>query len=129
MDAQGCDGLGELEGEVAVTGCVHAVGCGCVEVESASSYGAVEGEGCSGDGSGAEGAEVHALARVDKAAGVALDHADVGEQPVGYEDGLGALEVGVARHDGFASSFGEFDEGLGPCFKAGDGVVDRGANE
>ena len=33
---------------------------------------------------------------------------------MGDEDGLGALEVGVAGHDGFAGGFGEVDEGVGP---------------
>ena len=84
MDAECGDGLRELEGEVAVAGCVHAVGCGGVEVEGAGGDGAVEGEGCACYCSGAEGAEVHALAGVGEAAGVALDHADVGEEPVGY---------------------------------------------
>ena len=36
---------------------------------------------------------------------------DIGEEPVGYEDGFGALEVGVAGHDGFAARCGEVDEG------------------
>ncbi len=129
VDAEGGDGLRELEGEVAVAGRVHAVGRGGVEVEGAGGDGAVEGEGCACDGSGAERAEVHALAGVGEAGGVALDHADVGEEPVGYEDGLGALEVGVGGHDGFACGFGEVDEGFAPCGEASEGVVDGFADE
>src|ERR1700748_2369747 len=72
--------------------------------------GAVKSEGCAGDGSGAEGAEVHARAGVGEARIVALEHGDVSEQPVRDEDGFGALEVGVAGHDGGAGFFSEGDE-------------------
>ena len=81
------------------------LGVGASKPRASGGDGAVEGEGCAGDCAGAEGAEVHALAGVGEAGGVALDHADVGEEPVGYEDGFGALEVGVGGHDGFACCF------------------------
>ena len=105
------------------------LGVGPSKLRAQGSDGAVEGEGSAGDGSGAERAEVHALAGVGEAADVALDHADVGEQPVGDEDGLGALEVGVGGHDGFAGGFGKIDEGLTPVVEALDGVVDGVADE
>ena len=82
------------------------------EAEGAGGDGAVEGEGCAGYGSAAEGAEVHAGAGVGEAGEVALDHADVGEEPVGDEDRFGALEVGVAGHGVLAGGFGEGDEGV-----------------
>ncbi len=100
-----------------------------VEAEGAGGDGTVEGEGCACDCAGAEGAEVHALAGVGEAAGVALDHADVGEEPVGYEDRLGALEVSVGGHGRFACGFGEVDEGFAPCGEAFEGGVDGFADE
>ena len=72
------------------------------EGEGVGGDGAVEREGGAGDGSAAEWAEVHAGAGVGEAGEVALEHGDVGEEPVGEEDGLGALEVRVAGHDGVA---------------------------
>ena len=129
MNAEGRERLGELEGEVAVAGCVHGIGRGGVKVEGAGGDGAVEGEGCTGDGSRTERAEVHASARVGEAAGVALDHVDVGEEPVGYEDGLGALEVGVAGHNRFACVGGEVDEAGAPCGEAFERVVDGFADK
>jgi hypothetical protein len=48
---------------------------------------------------------------------------------VGYEDGFGALEVGVGGHDSFACALGKVDEGFAPCGEASEGVVDGGADE
>ena len=48
---------------------------------------------------------------------------------MGYEDGFGALEVGIAGHDGVAGAFGEVDEGFAPLVDAGQRVVDGGADE
>ncbi len=59
--------------------------------------GAVERESRTGDCSGAKRAEVHAGRASARRRDVALDHADVGEQPVRNEDGLGTLQVGVGR--------------------------------
>ena len=70
------------------------------EGECVGGDGAVERERGAGDGSAAERAEVHARAGVGEAGEVALQHGDVGEEPVRDEDGLGALEVRVAGHDG-----------------------------
>src|SRR6185437_10832574 len=86
-------------------------------------------EGSSGDGSRAEWAEVYALASIDQAAGVALKLADIGEQPVGDEDGLGALEVRVAGHHGFACALSEVDEAGTPFAQTGEGGVDGLAHE
>ena len=51
---------------------------------------------------------------------------------MGDQDGLGALEVGVAGHRGLAGGFGEGDEGLRPGGEAGgcgvDGVADEEAH-
>ena len=99
VEAEGGGGLREVEHEVAVGGGVHAVGGGGGEAEGVGGDGAVEREGGAGDGSAAERAEVHAGAGVGEAGEVALEHGDVGEEPVRDEDGFGALEVGVAGHD------------------------------
>jgi hypothetical protein len=114
VQAERAGGLGEVEHEVAVAGGVHGVGRGGGEAEGFGGDGAVECEGCAGDGSAAERAEVHAGAGVGEAREIALDHADVGEQPVGDEDGFGALEVGVAGHDVVACGFGEVYKSFEP---------------
>ena len=106
MEAEGAGGLREVEHEIAVGGGVHGVGGGRGEAEGLRGDGAVEGEGGAGDGSAAERAEIHASARGLEAVDVALEHADVGEEPVGDEDGFGALEVGVAGHDVCGVRFG-----------------------
>ncbi len=102
---------------------------GAVKPRASEAMVAIEAEGCAGDSTGAEGAEVHAAACVEEAGVVTFEHGDVGEEPVGYEDGFGALEMGVAGHDGFAGSFGEVDEGATPFVEAVECVVDGGANE
>ena len=48
----------------------------------------------------ADGGGVHAPAGVGKAAIVALQHHGVGQQLLAEGDGLRALQMGVARHDG-----------------------------
>ena len=47
---------------------------------------------------------------IAEAAGVAVEHFDIGQKMVGKKDGLGALEVRVARHDRGAVALGEADE-------------------
>ena len=49
-----------------------------------------------------------------KARGVAQKHLDVGEKPVGDEDGFGALQVGVGGHGGFAGGGCLREERLAP---------------
>ena len=83
VEAEGGGGLREVEHEVAVGSRVERVGGRGGEGEGVGGDGAVEGEGCAGDCAGAEGTEVHAGAGVGEAGEVALDHADVGEEPVG----------------------------------------------
>ena len=53
-----------------------------------------------GQGTAADGGGVHAPAGVGKAAIVALQHHGVGQQLLAEGDGLRALQMGVARHDG-----------------------------
>ncbi len=117
-----------VEDEVAIAGGVDGVGCGRGEAELAGGDGAVESEGCAGDCAGAERAEVEAGGAVLKARDVAEGHLDVGEKPVGDEDGLGALEVGVAGHDGFAGAGGLGDKSAGPGCERVDDAGDFGAD-
>ena len=49
---------------------------------------------------GAERHHVDARAGVRQAAPIALEHLDIGEQMMGEQDGLGALEMGVAGQHG-----------------------------
>ena len=121
--------LAEVEQEVAVAGRVHRIGGGGGEAEFACGDGAVEREGRAGDGSGAERAEIHAGACVGEAAEVALEHGNIGKQPVGDQDRLGALEMGVAGHHLVAGLLGEVEEGFGPGLEAGEDFVDRVADE
>ncbi len=106
------------------------VGCGSGEAEFARGDGAVEREGCAGDGAGAERAEVHARAGVGEAGEIALDHADVGEEPVGDQDRLGALQVGVGGHDRFAGCRSARSmRASAQCFEAVERGVDGVAHE
>lgn len=113
--------LGEV---VAVGDGVHGVGADAVEAELLGDGCAVEVDGGSGEGSGAEGADVEALASVGEAADVAGNHLDVGEEVVADGDGLAALKVGVAGDGVGGVRFGLAEEGALEGGKVGDDVVD-----
>ena len=70
------------------------------------------------------GQKLRRAAQSLQASGVAQNHFDVGEKPVGDEHGLGALQVGVAGHDGFAGGVGLLDEGVGPGGERVDDELD-----
>lgn len=113
-----------FEDEVSVGDGVEAVCGGGGEVEVLGEGIAVDGVGRSGEGSGAERAEVDAGAGVSEAGGVTGEHGLVGEGPVGEEEGLGALEVGVAGDDGGALAGGEVEERGAGGLEFGDASVD-----
>ena len=122
------ESLKKFEDKVAVTGCVHGVGRGRGKAQLARGDGAVQCEGCAGNCAGAERAEVEARTAIGEARGIAQNHFNVGEQPVGHVDRLGALQVRVAGHEGVAGVFGELDQRLRPGGQRGDVVVDLRAD-
>jgi len=91
---------GDLEAVVSVGDGVERI---CGEPRKAELGGdgfAVEGESASGKGACAERHEVEAADRTGKPFVIADQHPAPGAQVVRKGDGLGALEVGVAGHEG-----------------------------
>ena len=93
-------GAHELDAEIAVGHAVEAVFADGGEAELLRLKDAVGRVRRPGQGTAADGGGVHAPAGVGKAAIVALQHHGVGQQLLAEGDGLRALQVGVARHDG-----------------------------
>src|SRR5207248_678607 len=96
---------------VPVAGDIEAVAGHAVEAELPGGIVPVDGEGGAGQGGGAEGQDIEAFAAVGEALAVALILFDVGEEVVGGEDGLSALQVRVAGQDEVAVMLGSLEEG------------------
>ena len=123
-DAEGGEGF---EGEVAVAHGVEAVATGAGEAHVFGEQFTVDGVGTACEGAAAEGGDVEAGAGVGEAGVIACEHLVVGEGPVGEEDGLGALEVGVAGEDDVDVLLSEGDESFASIEKFGEAVVDGAA--
>jgi len=93
-------GAHELHTEIAVGHAVEAVFADGGEAELLRLKDAVGRVRRPSQGTAADGGGVHAPAGVGKAAIVALQHHGVGQQLLAEGDGLRALQMGVARHDG-----------------------------
>ncbi len=102
---------------------------GAREAKLASSDGAVEREGGSGDGSRSERAEIEAGAAIFEAGDVAEDHLDVSKEPMREEHGLGALEMRIGRHHRGFGILCLFKERERPCSELRDGGVDGVTDE
>ena len=102
----------EFQEEVPVGDGVHAVCTDGVEAELICDELAVEGVGDAGEGAAAEGEDGGGVPALLEAALVSLEHLKIGEEVMGQQDGLGALEVGVAGHDDVCVLFGLLQEGL-----------------
>ena len=99
MHHAGGDGRRQLDAEIAVGHAVHAVGAGGVKAQLFGGESPVQRVGGAGQGARAQGAlAVHPAGGVHKAAKVPQQHPGVGHQGVAEGDGLGPLQVGVARH-------------------------------
>ncbi len=120
MEGEEGERLQVFEDEIAVAGGVDGVGGGRAEFELAGGDSAIEREGGAGDGSGAEGAKAEAVGAILETRRVAEQHFDVREEPVGDEDWLGSLEVGVGGHNGFARGMGLRDKMLCPGGEVGE---------
>ena len=102
----------EFQEEVPVGDGVHAVGTDGVEAELICNELAVEGVGDAGEGAAAKGKDGGGVPALLEAPLVSLEHVKIGEEVMGQQDGLGALEVGVAGHDDVCVLLGLLQEGL-----------------
>ncbi len=85
---------------------------------------AVDGVGDAGQGAGAQRQLIGARAAVAEAAGVAVQHLEVGQQVVREEHRLRPLEVGVAGHDHLAVGLRQLQEGGLEAAQGGQHVAD-----
>ena len=101
---EGC-GRAEFDEEVAVGDGIHGVlrdpgfALGIGETEQRGHELPIERQSAPGNGSGSQRANIQAPEGVGQAAGVAVEHLDIGEAMVSKEDRLGALEMRVAGND------------------------------
>ena len=112
----------ELGHEVAVGDRIQAVLADAREPEQPGDVRPVDGQGRSGQGAGPERQHVHPCAAFGQTFGVAAEHRVIGQQMMGEQHGLGALQVGVARQDDRAVAFGESGE---PLLQARDQLAER----
>ena len=90
----------EIQQKIAVGHRVHAVGGDARKAQLARHEVAVYGIRQSRQCAAAERHDVRPLARLRKALGVPPQHLEIRQHVVGEQRGLGALEMGVARHGG-----------------------------
>ena len=79
---------------------IHGVFCNCVKTQFHGNSVAVQADGGTGDGSGTERGDVQAPAAVLEAVRIPVQHFHVSQQVMAHGDGLGALQVSIARHHG-----------------------------
>ena len=101
------DGQGtqQLNGEIPVGNAIDTVHAHAVKAKLLRFKHPVGMVGCSGQRTAADGRHVHAPTAIGKPSQVPQQHHGVGHQVVAEGDGLGALQVGVARHDGIGIGF------------------------
>ena len=114
----------ELHREVAVGDAVQRVEDDAVKAQSGGLEAAVGGVGGARQGARADGGEVHAAAHILQAVDVAEEHHGVGHKVVAEGDGLGALEVGIAGHDGGGVCLGLLGQSLDEVADEGNDLVD-----
>jgi hypothetical protein len=95
-----------LQREVAVRHRVQRIRHRPVEAQVRGRRMAIDGEGRSGQGRGAQRVLVHPLARIGEAAGVAPEHLDIGHQMMTEGHRLGGLQMGEAGHEVARMLFG-----------------------
>ena len=117
-----------FEDEVAAAGRIHAVGRGGDEVEFARGDAAVNRQSSAGHCARAERAIVQACNAIFETRSVAEEHFDVSEEPVSDEDGFGALQMRISRHDRIARSFCLGEKSLGPFGELADQRFDAVAD-
>ena len=88
----------ELDQKVPVGDRVHTVSCDAIETKLPGHELPVCRVGDAGQGPGPEGKDVGPSAAVPEPLYIPLGHLEICQQMMGYQDGLGALEVGVAGH-------------------------------
>ncbi len=93
--------LAQLDAEIAVGHAIQTVGAGSRKAQLFSRELAIQRVGGAGQSAGTQRAlGVHAGGGVLQAAQVAQQHPGVSHQRVAKGDRLGALQVGIAGHDG-----------------------------
>ena len=75
---------------------------------------AVDGEGGSGQGSGAKGEDVNSSKTILETGAITPEHFEVGQQVVGEKDRLSRLQMGVAGHNYGQMGCGLINKGLTP---------------
>ncbi len=127
VEPDGVAGGGEIEVGVAVADGVHTVigeagfALGVGKAEFTGDEGAVDREGGPGDRTGTEGANICLFMDHREAVAVAVEHFHIGEEVVRHGDGLGALQMGVARDE---DGLGALREGVEFAHCFGKGVVE-----
>ena len=126
VESDGVAGGGEVEVGVAVADGVHAVigqagfALGVGKAEFKRDKGAVDREGGPRNRTGTEGANIRLFVDHREAVPVAVEHFHVSEEVVRHGDGLGALQMGVARDE---NRLGTLRESVEFAHCLGEGVV------
>ena len=123
-------GLGDrgerLQHEVAVAHRVEAVGRGGSEAEIDRERLAIDFVGGAGERRAAQRTDRGPDTGIREPAEVPSQHLDVGETPVGEEDGLGSLKVGVPGEHRLSLAMGEVDEAGDDRLDLVDACIERG---
>ena len=119
----------DVDHEVAVGDGVERVRRDRLEAQFARDELAVDRVADAGEGARAERQHVDAPPRLPQPLRVAREHLLVGEQVVGEQHGLCALQVRVAGHHRLRLALGEVDQRASQCPQARGGRVAGGAHE
>ena len=80
---------------------IHTVGHGAIKSQSLGRFVSVNGKGCSRQSCRPQGAFIKTTDTIGKTEPIPPKHFHVGQKMMGQADGLGDLQMGIARHQGF----------------------------
>ncbi len=115
--------------EVTIGDGVEAVAADRRKTQQLGDVFAVQRVGRAGQGAGAERQHVRPSVRVTQSTGVTLEHLGVGQQVVPEQHRLGALQMGIARHDRLAVLLARLDQRRLQLDDARHPFDQRGAHE